>query len=131
MAFTAWKWSEKSFFWSIFSRTRTEYGDSQSFRIFIPNTGKYGPEKNPFLILFLQCLLSTVAPYSFSDKPILCWSQSLTFSLQILDHQKCANIEYRLEKGQQVTHSCLTWNFAWILQKGSFRNYLTQKFCVI
>ena len=33
----------RSFFWFVFSRIRTEYGD---LRIFSQNTGKYGTEKN-------------------------------------------------------------------------------------
>ena len=35
----------QSFFWSVFSRIRTEY-------TFCPNTGKYGPEKTPYLDIF-------------------------------------------------------------------------------
>ena len=39
-----------SFFWSVFSCIRTEYGD-----LFSPNTGKNGPEKTPYLDTFKQC----------------------------------------------------------------------------
>ena len=35
------------FFWSVFSCIWTEFGDLR--RIFSPNTGKYGPEKPPYL----------------------------------------------------------------------------------
>ena len=35
----------RSYFWSVFYCIRTEYGDLRSK--FSPNTGKYGPEKNP------------------------------------------------------------------------------------
>ena len=34
----------RSFFWFVFSRIRTEYGE-----MFSPNAGKYGPEKTPYL----------------------------------------------------------------------------------
>ena len=35
----------RSFFWSVYSCIRTEYGD-------LLNTGKYGPEKTPYLDTF-------------------------------------------------------------------------------
>ena len=38
----------RSFFWTVFSRIRTEYGDLR----FNSNTGKYGPEKSPYLDTF-------------------------------------------------------------------------------
>ena len=44
----------RSFFWSIFSRIRTEYGD-----LLRPNTGKYGPEKTPSLDTFPVVLVCT------------------------------------------------------------------------
>ena len=34
-------------FWSVFPCIQTEYGD-----LFIPNTGKYGPEVTPYLDTF-------------------------------------------------------------------------------
>ena len=37
----------RSYFWSVFSRIRTEYGE-----IFSPNSGKYGPEITPYLATF-------------------------------------------------------------------------------
>ena len=40
----------RSFFLSVFSYFPTEYGDLRSK--FSPNTGKYGPEKNPYLDTF-------------------------------------------------------------------------------
>ena len=33
------------FFWSVFSRIRTDYGEIQYLSVFTPNAGKYGPEK--------------------------------------------------------------------------------------
>ena len=61
----------RSFFWSVFSCIRTEYGDIRSsqyeyrkirirknsvfghyFSVFSPNTGKYRPEKTPYLDTF-------------------------------------------------------------------------------
>ena len=38
----------RSFFWSIFSRIRTEYG-TEYLTVFSPNAGKYGPEKTSYL----------------------------------------------------------------------------------
>ena len=43
----------RSYFWSVFSCIRTEYGDLQ----FSPNTGKYGPEITPYLDTFHAVLL--------------------------------------------------------------------------
>ena len=62
---------KRSFFWSVFSCIRTEYGKIVSkygvfsgpyfpvfglttpyLSIFSPNTGKYGPEKTPYLDTF-------------------------------------------------------------------------------
>ena len=45
-----------SFFWSVFSRIRTEYGDL----LFSPNAGKYGPEKTPYLDTFHAVYPSTI-----------------------------------------------------------------------
>ena len=45
----------RSFFWSIFSCIRIEYGDIRSMEylsVFNPNVGKYGPEKTPNLDTF-------------------------------------------------------------------------------
>ena len=41
----------RSYFWSVFSCIRTEYGEVISLHI-SPNTGKYGPEINPYLGIF-------------------------------------------------------------------------------
>ena len=36
----------RSFFWSVFSRIRTEYGEIRTYcSVLSPNVGKYGPEK--------------------------------------------------------------------------------------
>ena len=43
----------RSYFWSVFSCIRTEYGDLRSKSPgFSPNTGKYGPEITPYLETF-------------------------------------------------------------------------------
>ena len=41
----------RSFLWSLFSCIRTEYVENTK-KIFSPNTGKYGPEKTPYLDTF-------------------------------------------------------------------------------
>ena len=42
----------QSYFWSVFSRIRTEYGDTKYLSVFSPNAGKYGPEITPYLDTF-------------------------------------------------------------------------------
>ena len=44
----------RSFFWSVFSCTWTEYGDLRMRYnlVFSPNAGKYGPEKTSYLDTF-------------------------------------------------------------------------------
>ena len=43
----------RSFFWSVFSRIRTEYGEMRTdLSVFSPNEGKCGPEKTPYLDTF-------------------------------------------------------------------------------
>ena len=42
----------RSFYWSVFSRIRTEYGETEYLSVFSSNTGKYGPEKTPYLDTF-------------------------------------------------------------------------------
>ena len=44
----------RSFFWSVFSCIRTEYGeiDTPYLSVFSTNAGKYGPEKTPYLGTF-------------------------------------------------------------------------------
>ena len=44
------------FFWSVFSRIRTEYGEILSMFVFSPNAGKCGQEKFQIRTLFTQCL---------------------------------------------------------------------------
>ena len=39
----------RSYFWSVFSCIRTEYGDLRSKFEYSPNTGKHGPEITPYL----------------------------------------------------------------------------------
>ena len=49
----------RSFFWYVFSRIGTEYGDLPcKSPLFSPNTGKYGPEKTPYLDIFRAVGLS-------------------------------------------------------------------------
>ena len=51
------------FFWSVFSRTRAEYGEVLRITpqsIFSLNTGKYGPEKLQIRKIFTQCMLRRV-----------------------------------------------------------------------
>ena len=42
----------RNFFWPVFSRSRTEYGEIRSkwYWVFSPNAGKYEPEKTPYRI---------------------------------------------------------------------------------
>ena len=44
----------RNFFWSVFTRIRTEYGE---IHVFSPNTGKYRPEKPPYLDTFDAVML--------------------------------------------------------------------------
>ena len=39
----------RSFFWSVFSHIRAEYGEIEYLSIFSLNAGKYGPVKTPYL----------------------------------------------------------------------------------
>ena len=50
------KCPNKEFFWSVFFRTRAEYGDLfRIYSVFSSSTGKYGSEKLRIWILFAQC----------------------------------------------------------------------------
>ena len=59
----------RSFFWSVFSRIWTEYGQirphlpAKYLSVFSPNVGKYGPEKTPYLDTFHEVTLS-ISPYA-------------------------------------------------------------------
>ena len=48
-----------SFFWSVFSCIRTEYGDLRRTSVFSPITGKYRPEKNAIFGQFTRCGLES------------------------------------------------------------------------
>ena len=54
---------KRSFFWSVFSRIRTEYREilriSPYISVFSPNAAKYGPEKTPYLDTFHTVLALT------------------------------------------------------------------------
>ena len=53
-----WSIQIRSFFWSVFPRIRTEYGEilyvyyTPYLSAFSPNVVKYGPEKIPYLDTF-------------------------------------------------------------------------------
>ena len=49
-----------SYFWSVFSCIRTEYGNLREYfwSVFSPNTGKYGPEITVYLDTFHAVLVS-------------------------------------------------------------------------
>ena len=54
----------RSFFWSVFSHIRTEYGDLQikeQISVLNPNTGKYRSEETPFLDTFDAVIFSSNA----------------------------------------------------------------------
>ena len=58
----------RSFFWSVFSCIRTEYGDL--LFVFSPNTGKYGPEYTPYLDTFHVVNTVGFNEYVFNFNPI-------------------------------------------------------------
>ena len=41
-----------SYFWPVFSRIRTEYGETEYLSVFSLNVGKYGPEMTLYLDIF-------------------------------------------------------------------------------
>ena len=53
------KYPYSEFFWSVFPRIQTEYGEIHS--VFSPNAGKYGPGKLQILTLFKQCFLFAIS----------------------------------------------------------------------
>ena len=62
----------RSFFWSVFSHSRTEYGE---ISVFSPNAGKYGPEEIPYLdtfhevtILATQMLISSIKNFKLLSR---------------------------------------------------------------
>ena len=54
----------RSFFWSVLSRIRTEYGEILR-TVFSPNAEKYGPEKTPYLDTFHAVLILKVVSLEF------------------------------------------------------------------
>ena len=78
------------FFWSLFSRIRTEYGEIQSISVFSPNAGKYRPEKLyeyehfSHSVTFFRNLFSPPKFNSFvNDSPIN--SFSINMGLKLAD----------------------------------------------
>ena len=67
----------RSFFWSLFPRIRTEYGDSP---------GKYGPEKTPYLDTFHALSLTLPPLMKFFNKKEYEKSYSFLHSYQGLSH---------------------------------------------
>ena len=74
---TAWKVSVSEFFWSVFSRIWTEYGE---IRIFNPNMEKYGPEKLQIRTRFTQCsralLQTSILSFFFGNFTNINWASS-------------------------------------------------------
>ena len=66
---------KRSFFWSIFSRIRTEYYLS----VFRPNAEKYEPEKTPSLDAFYEVLVILIV------QSILITVNTLKFNLHALE----------------------------------------------
>ena len=60
----------RSFFWSVFSFIRTKYRNT----VFSPNTGKYGPEKTPFLDTF----------HAVHEHQVYCYSLTVSFNLNLI-----------------------------------------------
>ena len=61
----------RSFFRSVFSRIRTEYGEIRYLSVlFSPNAGKYGPEKTPYLDTFHAVIIWVQALNSRWDSQI-------------------------------------------------------------
>ena len=64
----------RSYFWSVFSCVRSEYG---IYPVFSPDTGRYGPETTPhldtfhavyYIVLLFQHINMTQAAHTFSNK---------------------------------------------------------------
>ena len=53
----------RSYFWSVISFIRTEYGDLL-ISLFSPNTGKYGPEITPYLDTFHAVIIVVNIPHT-------------------------------------------------------------------
>ena len=52
----------RSFFWSVFSRIWTEYGEILYLSVFSPNAGKYGPEKTYLDTFHTVYFISPLSP---------------------------------------------------------------------
>ena len=86
----------RSYFWSVFSCIRTEYGPYLS--VFSPNTGKYGPEITPYLNTFHAVLISIwlffieMVPLS---RPLFIWQIWWKKTLQGLANLFCTRVDDR------------------------------------
>ena len=66
----------RSFFWSVFSRIRTEYGAISYLSVFCPNTGKCRPERTTHLDTFREVIKNFRIGYPsthLSHVPIYDW----------------------------------------------------------
>ena len=66
----------RSFFWSVFSRIRTEYGAISYLSVFSPNTGKCRPERTTHLATFREVMKNFRIGYPsthLSHVPIYDW----------------------------------------------------------
>ena len=66
----------RSYFWSVFSWMRREYGDISYLSVFTPNTEKYGPEITPYLDTFHPVHIFKIA---FTSNKIFFFSQVNVF----------------------------------------------------
>ena len=70
------KCPNRSFFWSVFSRIRTEYGAISYLSVFSPNTGKCRPERTTHLATFREVMKNFRIGYPsthLSHVPIYDW----------------------------------------------------------
>ena len=94
----------RRFFWSVFSRIRTEYRDKKYPSVFSPNAGKHGPEKICIWALFTQ------------------WDKYINFT-NLLQCQKDIKVIHwcSWEKRQmQIQNSSIPVNFVFFLFLRSF-----------
>ena len=96
----------RSFFWSVFFRIRTEYGDLPWISIFTPNAGKYGPEKCPYLNTF-----HTVTTQKLTWKYFLSlWADTMALIHLFPDCHKCSdNAPPTFHTECKVTYSSLCY----------------------
>ena len=120
----------RSFFWFVFSRIRTRY-----LPVFSRNTGKYGPEKTPYLNTFHTVDVSYHQIVFVEEVSQICSLKRCSQKFPKIHRRttvlkSVSKTHLQLYEKKRLRNKYFTLSFAKISRKTFFKEYLRCCFCV-